>query len=330
MTALTTLLLATALARDVTPDAPLSIVNGQNEDGYPSTVAMGYDAGGFRQSTCTASLITPTILLTAGHCIEELQFPEEVLLEYGVAFLGPDIRDAEVIAFKKIEVHPGYQSLGGASGTPKNDYAIIELEEPVRGVQPVWFNTDELTDEVIGTRLVSVGYGITDAATQQGGGRKRSAKIKISDVDGQFLVSETAGNPGEGNVCSGDSGGPQYYEDESGRLIQWSVHSWADQYCLFMSGSSRTDAVGDWILGQVDDVHGTTDFCALSGRFGDGTCDDWCDTVDPDCLMALGSGSGTGSASGGGGGSSSGCDTTGAAAFGWASLLALAARRRKS
>jgi secreted trypsin-like serine protease len=327
MTTLLALMFATATARDVTPDAPLSIVNGDNENGYPSTVAIGYDAGGFRQSTCTASLITPTVLLTAGHCIEELPFPEDVLLEFGVAFLGPDIRDAEVFAFKKIQVHPGYQSIGGFSGTPKDDYAIIELEEPIRGVDPVWFNTDELTDEVIGTRLVSVGYGITDAATQQGGGRKRSAKIKISDVDGQFLVSETAGNPGEGNVCSGDSGGPQYFEDESGRLIQWSVHSWADQYCLFMSGSSRTDAVGDWILKQVDDVHGSTDFCALAGRYADGTCDEFCDLTDPDCLMAVGSGSG---GAGGGAGSGAGCDSTGAAGLGWASLLALLARRRQA
>jgi 2-(1,2-epoxy-1,2-dihydrophenyl)acetyl-CoA isomerase len=78
---------------------------------------------------------------------------------------------------------------------------------------------------------------------------------------------------------------------------------------------------------RLIDVHGSTDFCALAGRYADGTCDEFCDLTDPDCLMAVGSGSG---GAGGGAGSGSGCDSTGAAGLGWASLLALLARRRQT
>jgi MYXO-CTERM domain-containing protein len=196
----------------------------------------------------------------------------------------------------------------------------------------VWIETNRIGERDVGKRLISVGYGITSAATQQGAGTRRSAPIEIAAVEGQFIVSYTAQNPGEGNVCSGDSGGPQYFENEDGTLTQWSVHSWADQNCQFASGSSRTDVGQEWILNQVERVHGTTDRCEIYGMYANGVCDEACDQVDPECSLAQG-GEATDEAGGGPtDGKACGCTHTepGHAAAASLGLLALLRRRART
>lgn len=296
----------TATAREVDTGEPLDIVNGSIEKGYPSAMALGLDLGG-RQATCSASLITPQLLLTAAHCTEEylkMGFPLEGVIGVSRVFPAPDVQDGPGYRLQDVVNHPEYTYEADGS-TPRNDWGVFILEEPVTDVEPVWFNTTPLHEEAIGVELTSVGYGITDGVTQQGAGKRRSVPILVSNVQGQFLESSTPDNPTQGNLCSGDSGGPQYHLEDDGRLVQWAVHSWADQTCVFLSGSSRTDKGAEFILGVVNDVHGTTDFCEITGHYGDGTCDTWCEAADPDCGSADG---GDGS---GGGGEGKGCGGSG-------------------
>jgi MYXO-CTERM domain-containing protein len=332
-----------AAARDVAPEGdtgdadPAYIVNGNEESGFPSAVAIGLETGPYRAATCSSSLITPRILLTAAHCTEEYVkqgVSEDLIVQLGAAFFGKNVDRADAIRFADFVNHPDYRGITGA-GTPENDFGVVVLEEDVTDVEPVWFNTEKLRDADIGTRLTSVGYGITSAATQAGSGTKRSAKVKVSELDGEFIVSYTRDNPGNGNVCSGDSGGPQYYEREDGTLVQWSVHSWADQNCQVVSGSSRTDVGKAWILAQVEAVHGTSDVCVLFGKFSNGVCDADCDTPDPECAIADGGGSGDGAAGGGdatGEGDTKACGCAHAdpgAAFGLLPLALILRRRRR-
>ena len=94
-------------------------------------------------------------------------------------------------------------------------------------------------------------------------------------------------------ICSGDSGGPQFF-DLDGVWVQGGVHSWADQDCATYSGSTRTDLVGDWILEQIADYHGTDDICEVNGWYDDEVCDERCEQLDPDCLDDTGEGGGEG------------------------------------
>ncbi len=311
------------------PTAPDRIVNGKEENKFPQTVALG--AFGF--SMCTGSLITPKIILSAGHCGEDI--PLDMVVSLGSAFFGPSVAQAnDEVGFVSMSVHPEYVGLGsnGSGQTlPEFDLALLELEHAV-DVPPIWFNEKKLGNRAIGKEVTSVGFGITSSAGQ-GGGTKRSAVLTVDRIDEMFVLSETSTNDNGGQICSGDSGGPQYYKDpDTGEWVQWAVHSWGDQNCLFESGSTRTDVAVDFIMDFVEDVHGTRDKCAVLGRYGDGVCDLDCDAIDRDCslkdlsnsdIAAVDSGSEEASAGG--------CNvSSGTGMGGWLLALALIGMRRRS
>ncbi|MBT3220742.1 MAG: trypsin-like serine protease, partial [Proteobacteria bacterium] len=256
---------------------PEEVVHGSLEDGFPSTVSLGV---AYLFSACTGNLITPNLVLTAGHCGGDL--PLKTIVAFGTANFGSTIKEPdESINFVNLTVHPDYKPLqSGLMGSlGKYDFAILELEWEA-SVQPLWFNTTELTEDEVGLELTSVGFGVNELGES---GIKRSAELTIDEITKMFVVSRNEGNTGGANICSGDSGGPMFYFDGE-QHTQWAVHSWADENCQDSSGSTRTDVASDWILEQIEAVHGTTDRCEINGHYDNGVCDEFCDDIDPDCI----------------------------------------------
>lgn len=257
------------------------VVNGGLEEGYPSVVALGAELGDQVYSMCTGNVITPRIVLTAGHCGDDL--PLELVVTLGRAWFGESIDDPDaVVRFDDMIIHPDYVPLGVGPGADLavNDVAVMVLTQEAPAA-PMWFRRDAVARDQLGTEMVSVGFGVTGIAAE-GSGTRRSAPVVISQLREQFLVSFSADNPDGGQICSGDSGGPQVVFDGA-RDVQWAIHSWSDSACELRSGSTRTDLVAEWILDQVEAVHGTRDVCEANGWYGDGACDDVCEARDPDC-----------------------------------------------
>ena len=109
-----------------------------------------------------------------------------------------------------------------------------------------------------------------------------SEHLTLDDYDEMFLLSDTSTNPGEATVCSGDSGGPQFFSVD-GEWVQGAVHSWSDIDCAIRSGSTRVDVAAEWLLDNIEDVHGSRDPCEFNGWYDDGECDEFCEVEDPDC-----------------------------------------------
>lgn len=311
------LLVSAALGADASP----KIVNGALEEGFPAVVALGAQFGENTITACSGALITPRIVLSAAHCADGIAI--ELVVAAGKAFFGAEAADPDLaLAFSGAVIHPGYVPLRNGVGATlgENDVSVLILAEDAP-IAPLDLNLAPLGPEVVGAALTSVGFGYTSAEGGDGG-TKRSVGLTLDELDPVYLISRDRVSEGEGQICSGDSGGPQMVQEADGRFVIWGVHSWGDAACRRESGSTRTDVVADFLLGEIEAVHGTTDLCEAAGRYDDGACQTFCPAPDPDCAepaAAIGDYTGGGCAAAAG--------RAGLGAVGLA-LLSLVGRRR--
>lgn len=265
------------------PERETDIVNGVVETGFPATASLAFGT----IHVCSASLITPRILLSAAHCGD---VTIDALKGLGRVHFGSETAASDVEQrVLDVYVHPDYEPLSepdavGFQTLGQYDLALVVMWEEV-DIEPVWIRTEPMSENLFVTErpeLVSVGFGITGPEANDAG-LKRSATLTVDEIDEMWVYSSSETNENEAGICSGDSGGPQYHIREDGSLEQWAVHSWGDERCTTQSGSNRIDIAADWVMDTIEAVHGTRDLCAVNRRYGDGVCDVDCPEPDVDC-----------------------------------------------
>jgi len=120
---------------------------------------------------CTATLIAPDRLLTAGHCITHVR-PGSTVVRIG----APRV-DHRVAAVAR---HPRFGYLTDEfPAEPVRDVALVRLAEPVVGVTPLRVSRGTIRG---GSRVRTFGFGTDDADRPGRFGRLRGGAVRVRTV----------------------------------------------------------------------------------------------------------------------------------------------------
>jgi hypothetical protein len=257
----------------VAPSA--SAITGGEPDGnrHPNVgLILFYQPDGrFR---CTATLISPTVLITAAHCTagtlgstlvtfdsviaEQPPSPFPVAADPSAGYTDEEITSAGYLSGTAI-AHPDYSNFTDLANW--NDVGVIVLDEPVTGITPATLAPENYLDQYAQPALNStifevVGYG-TEVRKPESGPQKPQPMSyplirRYTTGPGQKLtpqILQLNGNPndvrGGGGTCFGDSGGPVFL---NGYLVAVTSYGYTAN-CRYLGGYQRVDipVVQDWL-----------------------------------------------------------------------------------
>ena len=234
---------------------------------------------------CSGTLVTPTIVLTAGHCTFGVgEDGESTTVDDGDGSGGNDVwftvseaadyeglppsstfvpdNDARYDAWSSwfdsnpewvrgtAYPHPEYDD----AAFFEHDLGVVVLDEPIELDDYGQLPTLDYLDQFAGgpnneERFEAVGYGLEKSRVNfaEGGDTRRKANLKLINVqsDVYAVFSANKGTTHQGGTCFGDSGGPILHDTGDTEIVV-AVNSWAQNYsCAGKSGAYRVDQPDD-------------------------------------------------------------------------------------
>ena len=257
---------------------PLYIVNGQ-ETWDPEVIDLSPDQamsvgalmsrnGRSWTNSCTGTLVSPTVVLTAAHCVLDFWTGRTVSPSSVKFAIGEDVSDNEhLFSVSSLRFNPDYDPGGNA----RHDVALLILEEDVTltlpDIIPIEYNCESLDEEsFVGQQVQNVGYGITEPSgwpPPPNNSRRYWAVEEVISLTGfDFIVD----GHGESAVCNGDSGGPSLWTMPDGVIRVMGTVSWGDPSCVDQDHFARVDDNCDFFADFLGDCAGITEIGTCRGN----------------------------------------------------------------
>jgi len=207
----------------------LAVTDGELDgESHPHVVLLLMEVGGEPMYRCSATLLSPTVVLTAGHCTSNYPgspytgmrvFTESDVQngDNNYPYAGPNSVEATSWA-----AHPLYET----APFYVHDVGIVILEEPIYldayGTLPLLNQFDSLKTKrgLQKTTFTSVGYGLQESFPDAASWKEHNVKIRMvayprliqintPGFTGDFSLL-LSNNANTGGTCFGDSGGPNF------------------------------------------------------------------------------------------------------------------------
>jgi secreted trypsin-like serine protease len=225
-------------------------------DEHPHVGLLVFDVDGAPAWRCSGTLLSPTVMLTAGHCTfgtsgGRVWFESDAT---DTAATGYPFPGGTSVEFSEIHTHPDYVD----EAFYLFDVGVAILSEPVASprygeLADVGFLDGLATGRGLqNQQFTPVGYGIQSIVPEEQIDLVRyQATVRLIDVNGTAGVPAGASvtftnSPGEANkggTCFGDSGGPVFVK---GTDVIAAVTSFGlNANCVGLGGGYRVDTADD-------------------------------------------------------------------------------------
>jgi hypothetical protein len=212
------------------------IQGGTADAGHPGVGLIWFQGGGF----CTGTLISPSVVLTAGHCVQDPidGFYTGTGAPSPLVAIPPGMTKHPV---DRMIAHPSYAA--GACPNATFDIGLVHLAQPVTDIPTTDYARNGLP--AVGTACTAVGFGThTESGLAQYGQKRTGTETVQGNVPTAIQVSL-----GTALADHGDSGGPLL----CGGVIAGttSCHSDGDWPAHQVESYAWVAAASQWIGGQI-------------------------------------------------------------------------------
>ena len=212
--------------------------------------------------SCTGSVVAPRVVLTAGHCVDDidsevLYTPSTYRVATGVAN-HRNVPAANVSRVSQVLLFPGFR-LPFIHG----DAGLLILSKPVAAPALPLATAADSALLAPGSPLEVVGWGLTTISEEDGPALLQAGALKIQDTarcrrghsdlhrhfspTQQLCALDTPGFKTTG--CFGDSGGPALGHRADGSAVEIGIVSAGGPECEFTEPNlfTRVDYVSQWV-----------------------------------------------------------------------------------